>query len=377
MAPRSVTADGLYVGAACTGDARGIAVALVEAGGPRPQVRVFETIPLAAELGQRLAALTRGNVSLEELAAVDLRLGELFGDAIASVLAKQHTAGATLRGIGLERFVLRRLQADGAALVACGAAAPVALRFTCPVVSDFAAADMAAGGAGAPLASVFLRDFFARTGKGIAVHEINAAASVTYIDPIGGCPLAFDTGPGTGLVDLLARKHFGKPGDADGTLAAQGQVNAPFLEELLHDDYFERVPPKTAGERFGDVFAKRFEKRAKWWGLTNEDRLATATALTARTMAEAYRRFVIPHGRVDEVVLCGPGARSAFLRVRLAEDLNGIKLSRSDEHGLDFEAVTSSNAAYLAFRRLSGLFGNLPHATGARREVILGAVLHP
>lgn len=370
-------AYGLFAGVAAGADHGAASVALLEVTeGPQVALRAYAAYPFTPAERELLADLVAGTGAvLTNLAAADAVVGERFSEGLASLLKAQSVDPLTVKGIGVMGAVVWSVDARGRAPVEAGSAAVVSQRFRRPVVSGFAAADAAAGGRGGPLGAVFVRDTFGRKGRGVVVHEISGAAHLTYVNPFGTCEVAFDTGPGLLLVEAVCRAHGDMPFDEADRLAATGKVCEPFVEELLHEEFFAQAPPKFVGPAaFGPAFLKRFAKRAKWWELTFADQAATALELTARSMAEAYPRYVIPRGRVDEVVLAGRGARSARLQARLTALLNGVKVSPSDDAGFPPESLEASAAAYLAHLRLSGQQGDLPAVTGARQGAVLGAV---
>lgn len=368
---------GLFAGVAAGATHAAASVALLEvAEGPQLSLRAFAAYPFMPAERKLLAELAAGSGAvLANLAEADALVGERFADGLAALLKAQGVESLSLKGIGVMGAVVSPADVRGRAPVEVGAAAVLSQRFRRPVVAGFAAADAAAGGRGGPLNAVFVRDAFARKGKGVAVHEIDGAARLTYVNAFGTCELAFDTGPGLSVVEEVCRAQGNLPIDDADRLAASGKVCEPFVEELLHEEYFAQQPPKLAGAaQFGEPFLKRFAKRAKWWELSYADQAATALELTARSMAEAYPRFVIPRGRVDEVVLAGRGARSPRLQARLAALLNGVKVTDAGDFGFPAESLDAAVAAYLAHLRLSGQQGDLPAVTGARQAAVLGAV---
>lgn len=256
----------------------------------------------------------------------------------------------------------------------------IAERLGVPVVARFREADMAAGGQGAPLVPwtdyVLLRD----RRRTRIVQNIGGIANLTLL-PAGGRErdvIAFDCGPGNMLIDGLAeRLSRGKMKfDRGGAWAARGRVIEPLLREWLAHPYFKRRPPKSCGrEEFGRPFAddcvRRFARRSK-----PADLIATATQLTARTIADAYQNL-LPLSRLNEVILCGGGARNHTLRSILAAELPGVRLRRMEEFGIGDQQKEALSFALLAAARIDGIPANLPAVTGASRRVLLGQVYEP
>lgn len=370
--------NGLYAGLTSSSHLDGIDVALVEiAAGRKASLRSFQTVPFEEELREQLLLLTRGAAVPGQIALADTRVGAQYGEALMQAMRHVGARLSELQAVGSQGLILWRISQDedGHGNLQVGAAAEIAARAGCAVVADFAAGDMAVGGRGAPLAAVFHRDCFASKGRGVALLHIGSMAGLTYIDPQGECVLSFDTGPGNKLIDALMRKHFQRALDANGAMAASGKVSEAFLAELLHHAFFAQLPPKVVGQGdFDELYVEDFLRRARWWGLSPADQVATATALTLRSMADAYRRFVLPRGRVDEVIISGGGALSAGLFQGLVNELRGIKVSKVEDYGFATQSVKAASFAYLAFLRMAGLTGNIPAATGATQAVVLGAL---
>jgi anhydro-N-acetylmuramic acid kinase len=196
--------------------------------------------------------------------------------------------------------------------------------------------------------------------------------------------LAFDTGPGNMVIDALAQELYAKPFDRNGVLAAEGSVLAPVLTAALRNPYFQLKPPRTAGrEQFGREYAQKFLAACRRHSGKPEDALATATALTAETIAQSYKRFVLAKMKsggnkssdVDYIV-SGGGARNHTLMAMLARRLAplGCELARSEHFGLPVEAKEAAAFALLAWQTWHHRPGNVPAATGAARAAILGQV---
>jgi anhydro-N-acetylmuramic acid kinase len=241
---------------------------------------------------------------------------------------------------------------------------------------------MLAGGQGAPLVPLLDYVLFAHPKRGRVLQNIGGIANLTAI-PAAATPeavIAFDTGPGNMVIDALALELFAKPFDRNGALAAEGRVLAPVLKAALRNPYFQLKPPRTAGrEQFGREYAAKFLLACRRQSNKPEDALATATALTAETIAQSYKRFVFPKMKsaVDYIV-SGGGARNHTLMAMLAQRLAplGCELAASEQFGLPVEAKEAAAFALLAWQTWHHLPGNVPAATGATRAVILGQLTY-
>jgi anhydro-N-acetylmuramic acid kinase len=263
-----------------------------------------------------------------------------------------------------------------------GEPAVIAARTGCRVVADFRAADIALGGQGAPLVPFADYALFSTAAETRAVQNLGGIANVTFL-PAGGTlddVRAFDTGPGNMLLDALTRRvtEGAAAFDTDGSLAAQGQAASALLGEFLTHPYFALPPPKSTGrEAFGAPFAERFFRFAQAQSLSPADTLATATALTAETVARAYRDWLLPHAPVQTVILGGGGVHNGTLVRMLAERLAPARLTTHAEFGLPDDAKESVAFALLAYETLHGRPSNVPAATGARGRAILGKIVLP
>jgi anhydro-N-acetylmuramic acid kinase len=169
--------------------------------------------------------------------------------------------------------------------------------------------------------------------------------------------------------------------DRDGRWAARGCVSEKLLAELMTHPFLRRRPPKTTGrEEFGEVFVQRVLAAARRLRLGPEDTIATATAFTAASIADAYQRFVFPKLKAGErgalqIILGGGGARNPTLRRMLAERIGAGQLLTHEDFGIANAAKEAFAFAILAHETLLGKPGNVPTATGARRAVVLGKIV--
>ena len=331
-----------------------------------------------------LGAMNAASARVADLARLDFVLGELYAEAVLATERRFRVKadlvgchGQTLYHQGEVRpFLGKKI----AATWQTGEAAVIAARVGVPVVSDFRPADMAAGGKGAPLVPYLDYLMFRDARVGRIVQNIGGIANLTAI-PAGARPkdvVAFDTGPGNMVIDAVTEALFGRPFDRGGKIAAAGSVIEPVLRRMLATEFLQRKPPKTAGrEEFGREFVRQFLGacgRAR-----KQDVVATATALTARSIADAVQRFVLPsrsNHSVHEMILSGGGSRNATLARMLAEWLAplGVQVRFSDEFGLPSEAKEAVAFALLAYETWNRRPSNVPSATGAKRPAVLGKI---
>jgi anhydro-N-acetylmuramic acid kinase len=365
-----------------------VAVVRVEPGKLRPRLALLahEGFPYPAALRRAvLAAMNSASTSTAELARLNWRLGMAYAEAVATAAKKQRVKLELIGCHGQTLYHQARAEAYAGRKLACtwqaGEAAAIANEIKVPVVSNFRPADMFAGGQGAPLVSLLDYVLFSDPKRGRVLQNIGGIANLTAMPAAGNADqlIAFDTGPGNMVIDALAQKLYGKQFDRNGNIAGRGVVLAQVLEEMLKDPYFRRKPPRTAGrEQFGSQYAARFLKECKRHSKKPEDALATATALTAESIAKSYAQFVCSKmkGAPVDTIVSGGGARNATLMAMLSRWLEpmGCRVTSSEAFGMPAEAKEAAAFALLAWMTWHQLPGNVPAATGAKRPVILGQV---
>ncbi len=334
-----------------------------------------------------LAAMNAGSTSTAELARLNWRLGLEYAGAVYTT-AKKHHMKLDLVGCHGQTLYHQARPGNYAGLkFACtwqlGEAAPIAAAVGAPVVSNFRPADMFAGGQGAPLVPMLDYVLFFHSKRGRVLQNIGGIANLTAI-PAGGTidrVVAFDTGPGNMVIDSLMAELFGKKYDRNGAIAARGAVLTQVLEWGLKDKYFLQKPPRTTGrEQFGREYAVRFLEKCRKHSKNPADAVATATALTAESIAKSYATFVRAKmkGTPVDYIVSGGGARNATLMAMLSRWLEpmGCRVTASEKFGMPAEAKEAAAFALLAWMTWHHLPGNVPAATGAKRPVILGQVTY-
>ncbi len=332
-----------------------------------------------------LAAMDAKQTSSAELAHLNWRLGMAYADAVLMAAEGRILDLVGCHGQTIYHQAVAAPYAGRA--VACtwqlGEPALIAAAVHAPVVSNFRPADMAAGGQGAPLVPLLDATLFVHPRRARILQNLGGIANLTVVPAGGdlGQVIAFDTGPANMVIDALAERLFRQPYDRGGRLAARGTPHPALLALLLRDPYYKRQPPKSAGrEQYGAAFVTRLIEQAQRLRLSPQDTLATATALTSRSIAEAYRRFVQP--RIGDVgvdyIVAGGGAKNPTLMRMLAADLAefGCAVQTTDSLGIPAQAKEAVAFALLAWQSWHRLPGNVPSATGASRPAILGQICY-
>jgi len=377
--PESRLAIGLMSGTSLDG----IDAALVEVSDEPFSVRTLSKlfVPYEETVRRELAVIAAGRTSAEELCRAHVALGQLYSEAVESLPLGGY-ALEDVNVIGCHGQTVRHLPRHASSLgrevastLQIGSPAVLAHRTGITVVSDFRSADMAAGGQGAPLVPMFDFLLLADETTGRIALNLGGIANVTLLPP-GGSPeevIAFDTGPGNMLLDLLAREISGggKNSDHDGEIAAGGNIIKPLLGNLLDHPFLKRNPPKSTGrEEFGEELLQPLLRR----GYGSADLMATLTAFTAHSISYGIERFWPLPEPPQEVITSGGGLHNGTLMRSLGERLKGFTIRPIDDFGVDADFKEAIAFAVLADRTLRGRPGNLPSATGAHRPVILGSI---
>ena len=310
------------------------------------------------------AALPPAPTSMEQVCRLDTGIGQAFA-VVARQAVEQLCGGYADLIVSHGQTMFHWVDGDAVrGTLQLGQPAWIAEATGVPVVSDLRARDVAAGGQGAPLVSIidvlWLRG---RPGVPVALN-LGGIANITVVH---GEPVAFDTGPANALIDAVVHELTGRPFDADGVMAARGQVHEELLARLLAEPYYERPAPKSTGK---ELFNLAYVAHAME-GLPvmpTEDLVATVTTLTARTVADAVRRY-----GGTEVVASGGGIRNPALMHLLADELE-IPVRTTDELGVPSAAKEAYAFAVLGFLTVHGLGGTVPSCTGAGHSSVLGSV---
>jgi anhydro-N-acetylmuramic acid kinase len=373
--------------------ADGIDVAIVrlcQKAGDRADISVlaFATVPYPEGLQAQIFAVSdpvHGRV--DAVCRMHFVLGELFARAALRVVREAGMRVKDIHLIGSHGQTIHhlpaRVEAFGVttgATLQIGDPSVIAQRTGVVTVGDFRPADIARGGQGAPLVPYADYLLFRAPDVSRGLLNIGGIANMTVL-PAGARPeavLAFDTGPGNMVIDAAARALTGQPCDYGGARARRGAASEPVAARMLALPYFALPPPKSTGrELFGQAYCDRLLEEGRRLRLSPNDILATATEITARSIADSYRRFIAPTTPLDEVIVSGGGARNPYLCGRLAALLHPVRVATSDERGLSPDAKEAVAFAVLANQTIMGRPGNLPGATGADRRAVLGKICLP
>ena len=366
-----------YVGLMSGTSLDGISASVVrfaeDGAGLKPELLAFSVVEYNSEQRDRLHAAMR-QVSTQEYCRIAFDLGEWLAGAANTVIAEAGVPRPEIRAIGSHGQTLWHEAPHSTWQI--GESAVIAERTGIDVVSDFRVRDVAAGGQGAPLVPIADTLLFSAARDWRALQNIGGIGNDTVVPPGGrmDATRAFDTGPGVSVIDGVVRllrpdQRF----DKDGAMAREGAAIDSVVDELLQHPYFAAEPPKSTGrELFTPAYIEDLVRRcrAAKKGCSDSDIVATATMLTARSIADSYQRFM-PEP-VSETLVSGGGARNKTLVEWIAKLVAPVKVRAFDEVFFDGEAKEAVAFALLAKRFMDGHPGNVPTATGASGPRILG-----
>jgi anhydro-N-acetylmuramic acid kinase len=374
--------------------ADGIDVALVRISGAPPnlaaKLEAHFHVPFPPYLRERVLRLANGAASTTaEISELNFLLGEELARAAIAACKKWRVALKDVLLIGSHGQTVFHQGTSGEtqgkvrtpSTLQLGDISLIAERTGIPTIGDFRPADMAAGGQGAPLIPFADYLLYGDSARGRVALNIGGIANVTVI-PAGAEPqdvFAFDTGPGNMIVDAIVEQstHGRAEFDRDSRIALSGRTIPELLVRLMHEPYLRKKPPKSAGrEQFGQDYAQSLIRWGKQHHASPADLVRTTTMFTSLSIADAFRRFILPRAHVEELIVAGGGAHNPLMMAQLAASLPGIEVIPASKFGVPPEAKEAFGFALLAYETYHARPGNLPSATGARHTAVLGKLAH-
>jgi anhydro-N-acetylmuramic acid kinase len=384
---------GLSGGSSC--DGVDSALCEISGGGPAPlraKLLAYHDEPYSAQMRQMLVSAADGQaVKPADLCRLSFRVGQTFARATERLMqeAKRPLEDVDLVGSHGQALVHLPLHTDAGVMATgitkrgstlqIGEPAVIVERLKTPVVSSFRARDMAAGGQGGPLGPYVDYLLFSDLNRTRAVVNIGGITTVTYLRAGGRIEevLAYESGPGCLTMDSLVRTMtMGKSSYDEGAKTAEkGRLDDYLLRDMLKHPYLHRAPPKsTSRAEFGTPYAKKLYEWGISRGIRPSDILRTVTEFTALALAESFRNFLMPKGKLDEIIFSGGGVLNHVLLERLRKEFGGDAVHLSEEYGIPPKAKQALVCAVLARETVLERPGNLPAATGAEGPRILGQI---
>lgn len=325
----------------------------------------------------KIFQLFRGEGSIKDVCQMNFVIGKCFAEAakvLISEFGKPDFISSHGQTIFHYPFDEKIDDISMKSTLQIGESSVIAQETGCLTISNFRESDMAQNGQGAPLVCFADEMWFKNKGKNFAIQNIGGISNVTVVskdfDTFG-----FDTGLGNIMIDYCVGKYFGKTYDKDGEIAASGIVSDNWLECLLADEYYFIEPPKSTGREY---FSTQYiENALKYAPSDPKDIIATVTALTARTIAQSYERFIYPNVGLHEAVICGGGAYNKTLMKMLRTYLpKHIDLTTCEDYGISNNFKEVMAFALLGFCAYYGIPNNLPCCTGANKRVVMGKLTY-
>ena len=323
----------------------------------------------------KIFQLFSGQASIKDICQMNFAIGHCFANAckvLISEFGKPDFISSHGQTIYHYPFDEKLDDINLKSTLQIGESSVIAQETGCMTISNFREADIAVGGEGAPLVCFADEKWFKKPDKNILVQNIGGISNVTVVSqdtPTFG----FDTGLGNIMIDYCVNKFFGMPYDKDGEIAKSGIINDSWLDILLQDEYYFKNPPKTTGREY--FSPKYIENALKFAPKAPEDIIATVTALTAKTIVQAYERFIFPDINVNEVVIGGGGAYNPTLMKFIRNYLpKHIELKTHEDYGISNNFKEVMAFALLGYCTYYGIPNNVPSCTGAKKRVVMGKI---
>lgn len=310
------------------------------------------------------------SIQLELLAELDQKLGQLYAQCCLSLLEKHPCLASDIQAIGCHGQTIRHRPRPNAFSMQIGDANQIAELTGITTVADFRRRDIAAGGEGAPLVPAFHQYVFLDSQNPRQILNLGGIANITILSQNPDHTFGFDLGPANALSNEWVEKHWQLSYDHEGQIARSGQIQTDLVEQWLQLEYFNLDPPKSTGRELFNL--STFEQLSpEIMGLKKEDVLASFIELTAISISQGVKKWGYTDG---ELFLCGGGAHNTYLVERIQHHLVNARIARTDELGIPADMVEACAFAWLAYRTMDGLSGNLANTTGAKGPRILGAI---
>ena len=315
----------------------------------------------------------------KDLSSLNVALGHAFANAALAIIKKAQkrtddiayiaSHGQTIWHIGMPEngYFCSTMQ--------LGEPAVIAQITGIKTIANFRSADMAVGGQGAPLVPFADYKLFRHQTFNRALHNLGGISNLTILKADGKISdiIAFDTGPANVMINEACEYLLGIPFDDNGDIAASGQVNIEMYDEVMRHPYFKIKPPKSTGrEMFGQSYTRKLLDKYKH--LDVKDIFATLTEIVAVSIKKAYEEFIFPNIKIDEIICSGGGVDNRYLMTLLKSKMPDVNITISDQYGIDHNDKEAIAFAILGYETLHHRPSNVPNATGAKKQVILGSI---
>ena len=344
------------------------------------EVIAFNTYEIADSIKEEIKKACLQNESSSALiCSLNFKLGHLFSDAVKSICKEANIKTEELEFVATHGQTVYHIpKAIGTYIpstLQIGEPSIIAFENNVKVVSNFRTMDIAAGGEGAPLVPYSEFILYGGRGEDIALQNIGGIGNVTVIPGEKDMRriYAFDTGPGNMMIDEACQRLFKVKYDKEGQIASRGKVNKKMLNKLMSHPYIGLYPPKSTGrEEFGEDYVCLLLK--EYSDLPKEDIIATLTAFTAESIIYSYKKHIIPKINLRKIIIGGGGAHNKTLIEFIKNGLDGIEVLTQEDVGYSSDAKEAIAFVILGNETIHGNASNIPSATGAKSNVILGNI---
>ncbi len=374
----------LVIGLISGTSADGVDVAIVDIRGQGESTKIsekaFKTYRYPYRLQDEIIRVSHDRVYSGDISSLNFRLGKFFGECALRLAKESKIPMEKIKLIGSHGQTISHL--PGKASLQIAEPSVIASITGKVTVADFRPSDISAGGEGAPLSCLLHYHLFKKKGVCTLVLNIGGISNFTLIPSSGRKKdvLAFDTGPGNMIIDSLVqmftrgRKRF----DRNGEIATMGKVSNKLLKELLNHPFILKKPPKSTGrEEFWESVVKKILGLIKNGKMSFKDAIATVTAFTTESILTNYTKFIKGYYNVHKVVVTGGGVKNGLMMDTLKKGFAPVPVYTFEDFGLNSDSTESLAFGLLAYETFYGRTGNIPSATGAKREVILGKIVYP
>ena len=330
--------------------------------------------PYPEHVKAKIFQIFRGEASVKDICQMNFVIGKCFADA-CKVLIEEYGKPDFISSHGqtIYHYPFKETEENLSltSTLQLGESSVISAKTGCLTISNFREADIAHGGQGAPLVCFADKQWF----KNSAIQNIGGISNVTVVSD--DClPFGFDTGCGNIMIDYCMNKLYNMPYDKDGEIGASGTISEYWLNCLLEDEYYYNTPPKTTGREY--FSPKYIENILKIAPPEKQDIIATLTALTAKTIAQAYERFVYPNAHINQVIVGGGGAYNKFLMKLLRNYLpKHIELKTHEDFGISNNYKEAMAFALLGYCTYYKIPNNVPSCTGADKSIVMGKITQP
>jgi anhydro-N-acetylmuramic acid kinase len=343
----------------------------------KPKLIATHTHPIPNELRENLHDLcVVKNKNIYQLSTSDTMLGNLFAEAVLTLLNKTKTTPAEIKAIGSHgQTILHQPNIKNPFSLQIGDPNIIAARTGIITIADFRRKDIANKGQGAPLTPAFHKAIFQSNNQDRIILNIGGIANITILKANQKLPIiGFDTGPGNTLIDAWIFHNLKRPHDDKGEWASSGKINPTLLKHLLNDPYFDLPPPKSTGREYFNINWLKQNIEELSLTLAPKDIQATLTEFTAQTITEAINKYIQNN---CDLIICGGGVHNDYLIKRLTILNKNHNVSFTDKVGVPADWVEAIAFAWLAKQTLNHQPIELQSITGSKKSAVLGGIYYP